>query len=730
MSLPSLMFRVLTCAVLGALAVDARAAITQPIAFVGQVPLADDPGATTVASAFGSHLPDIAKAPRGGDLFIRYPDGSVRNLTREAGFGTVAAMQGASAIAVRDPTVHWSGNKILFSMVIGAPTQQGGAENYTWQLYEVTNLQQGGPTAVVTPVPNQPTGYNNTHPAYLSDGTIVFVSDRPVNGAAHLYPLRDEYRTDLTNTGIWHLDPSTGALRVYDHAPSGSFHPFVDSFGRVLFTRWDHLQQDANLGNATGGFDYASELLGAATQTGQDLYPEPLSAPVGANYRNFEFNQFFPWMMGQDGTGDLTLNHLGRHELRFAVGRTFTDDPNLVDFQSATSGRTNPNFVNNVLMSGEDPNVAGRYLAVDTQEFGMFASGQIVAFGAAPGTNAASVTVQYVSNRATAFLQANANNIGHFRDPLPTSGGDLVAAFTATPGAATNGGTVANPQPNYAFRLYRLTQNGGVGDFVPGTTLTPGSGIARSVQFFNPGTLVMWSGNLWEIQPVEVRARAAPSAVSFGAVAAPEAAAFTQTGVSQAAFRQFLTQNQLGLVVVRNITARDAADRQQPFNLRVPGGVQTTGAGGTIYDLGAMQVFQGDAVRGVGNVASPQNGRRTVPRPLHDAIAQQHNPPDVAGIAGAKALFADGSVAMFVPAGRALTWQSLSPNGLPLVRERYWVTIQPGEIRVCDGCHGVNQGNQAGAPSATNTAQALIALLTQWQATQGTGDAVFKNDFE
>ncbi len=126
----------------------------------------------------------------------------------------------------------------------------------------------------------------------------------------------------------------------------------------------------------------------------------------------------------------------------------------------------------NVLMSGEDPNVAGRYLAVDTQEFGMFASGQIVAFGAAPGTNAASVTVQYVSNRATAFVQANANNIGHFRDPLPTSGGDLVAAFTATPGAATNGGTVANPQPNYAFRLYRLTQNGGVGDFVPGTTLT------------------------------------------------------------------------------------------------------------------------------------------------------------------------------------------------------------------------------------------------------------------
>jgi len=27
--------------------------------------------------------------------------------------------------------------------------------------------------------------------------------------------------------------------------------------------------------------------------------------------------------------------------------------------------------------------------------------------------------------------------------------------------------------------------------------------------------------------------------------------------------------------------------------------------------------------------------------------------------------------------------------GTPVVRERYWLTFQPGEVRVCAACHGV-----------------------------------------
>jgi len=62
------------------------------------------------------------------------------------------------------------------------------------------------------------------------------------------------------------------------------------------------------------------------------------------------------------------------------------------------------------------------------------------------------------------------------------------------------------------------------------------------------------------------------------------------------------------------------------------------------------------------------------------------------------------------------------------VRERYWLTFQPGEIRACDGCHGVNQQNQAGQPAAQNTAQALLALLARWR--DGQVDLIFANGLE
>ena len=78
------------------------------IMFVTQVPVSTD--FAVIHSNFSNHTPGVDSAPRGGDLMIRYPDGTLRNLTREAGFGDDGEMQGADAIAVREPTVHWSGN--------------------------------------------------------------------------------------------------------------------------------------------------------------------------------------------------------------------------------------------------------------------------------------------------------------------------------------------------------------------------------------------------------------------------------------------------------------------------------------------------------------------------------------------------------------------------------------------------------------------------------------------
>jgi hypothetical protein len=94
-------------------------ALPNPILFVTQVPVPGD--FTSIASVFGNHQGSAQSVARGGDLWIRYGDGSLKNLTQSAGYG-VSGLQGASSIAVREPSVHWSATKALFSMVVGGAT--------------------------------------------------------------------------------------------------------------------------------------------------------------------------------------------------------------------------------------------------------------------------------------------------------------------------------------------------------------------------------------------------------------------------------------------------------------------------------------------------------------------------------------------------------------------------------------------------------------------------------
>src|SRR6185295_2452984 len=174
--------------------------------------------------------------------------------------------------------------------------------------------------------------YNNVSPIYATDGRILFTSDRPPSGAAHLYPQRDEYESAYTVAGIYSLDETTGDWRLLEHAPSGVFSMSLDSFGRVIFTKWDHLQRDQQ-GDAPDvvatyeAFTYASEAADAAKTTvlaGAEVFPEPRRAedpaysPLLATHT---FNHFFPWEINQDGTAEETLNHVGRHEL----GGTYSD---------------------------------------------------------------------------------------------------------------------------------------------------------------------------------------------------------------------------------------------------------------------------------------------------------------------------------------------------------------------------------------------------------------------
>lgn len=682
-------------------AVATSAPIT-PIMFVAQVPTAGDIFAGRL-SAFANHMTDMAAVPRGGDLMIRYPDGSLRNLTREAGFG-MEGRQGANAIAVREPTVHWDGKKAVFSMLIGAPTKQYESVNTRWQLYEVANLAQGQ-TAVITKVAGQPTSYNNVSPLYASDDRILFASDRPRTGEAHLYPQLDEYESTPTLVGLYSLTPSTGELRLLNHTPSGAFSPTIDSYGRVIFTRWDHLQRDQQADAGTfGATNYASEAAGAAN-IGRlaENFPESRLGQTSAAYGRvnaFTFNLFTPWQMNQDGTEELTLNHIGRHELMFGyIERSFATDSAMSD-NTNTSIIANKKYIRNdggIFQIREDPRTPGTYYGIYAREFGSMTSDQIVRFTGAPTLNAE----QMVFEDASPAAVSNSLSAGRFRNPLPISTGQLLASYTTSPMVQTS----------TQFRLYQLRTDAS-NMLVAGSALT--SGVRKTLSWWSPDTLQSFDGLLWEIEPVEVLARQRPTAGSW-ALEAPERAVLAEEQVDEAALRSWLKTNNLSLLVTRNQTSRDRGDLQQPFNLEVPGGVKTAKATGKVYQISHYQILQGNQVRGYPGVEA---GRRVLAQPM---ASSQYNVANTGGPAGSTKIAADGSTAVFVPANRALAWQTTDASGEPVVRERVWVTMQPGEIRTCAGCHGENSVNQVSRAESTNKPEALRALLRQWKQATGGG---------
>ena len=688
-----------------------------PILFVGQVPIY---GFAKVSSTFGNHLSAVDAAPRGGDLYLREVTGALRNLTKEAGFG-MTGLQGESSIAVREPAVHWDGTKAIFSMVIGTPTKQYQVVNtYRWQLYEVEGLAPGQ-IAKITKVPGQPEGFNNVSPCYGTDDRILFTSDRPRDGAAHHYPTLDEYESSQIVTGLYSLDPQTADLKLLTHAPSGLFSPIIDSYGRVLFTNWDHLQRDQQADadkkgtGMFGSFDFADESAGAAHLARSEMFPEPrepLDPDLAPNESKHLFNEFFPWMMNEDGSEAETLNHIGRQELGGTYSDpSFTDDPNLSYFTPDNLHLNQFKIASDggLFRLREDPTHPGRYYASNVREFGTSSGGGIVRLDAPPGLDADKIVVTPITAKITRDFTPEGQapdplSSGHYRSVLPLHDGTVIAAHTAETRLDANDGTLTAPAYRYQFRLVTLKPSGDL--WVAGAPLT--GGIQRTVSYWDPGHFVSWTGALWELDPVEVVPRARPTA-QVPDLEAPEAQIFASEGVSEDTLRAWLSSHDLALIVSRNVTTRDRGDRQQPFNLRVPGGVQTVGKAGKVYDVSFLQLFQGDQVRGYAAKA----GRRVLARHMHDDGGK--NPPVAGAPPGSVAIGEDGSMAAFVPSRRAMSWQLTAPNGKPVVRERNWVSFAPGEIRVCASCHGVNTEDQAGSPPPINPPEALRSLLKVWK---------------
>jgi hypothetical protein len=165
---------------------------------------------------------------------------------------------------------------------------------------------------------------------------------------------------------------------------------------------------------------------------------------------------------------------------------------------------------------------------------------------------------------------------------------------------------------------------------------------------------------------------------------------------------------------------RDRADVSQPFNLSIPGGVSNVPKPGKIYPVDRLQILQADLTRAYEGKGT---GRRVNVKPMHDSAqhpsVEKYLPRFAGAPQGTVKLGTDGSMAAFVPAGRALTWQMMSPTNQPTVRERSWVSFVPGEIRTCASCHGLNSQTQNGLTEPQNKPKALGDLMSVWKSLTG-----------
>ena len=181
-------------------------------------------------------------------------------------------------------------------------------------------------------------------------------------------------------------------------------------------------------------------------------------------------------------------------------------------------------------------------------------------------------------------------------------------------------------------------------------------------------------------------------------------------------FKNYLQNNSAALVISRNVTVRDRHDRQQPFNLKVAWPTSSDPNG---WD-GRTDLSDRVASNSGGRLAARSDFRRTdsPARPARgrDADAHDGEPKYSCALAGQPSgsfkLGDDGSFAAIIPARKALTWHLLNNDaGLTSqVKERFWVTFQPGEVRTCANCHGINTADQAGNPKPTNRAASTCVI--------------------
>ena len=186
-------------------------------------------------SALGNPT-DAVVTGQGGDLFVR--DKSSPSATETNVTGSYTMGQGD----VTHPDVSFDGTKIVFAM-------RGPADS-SWAIWEYDNTAK-----TMRRITCDATAQgDDTEPAYLPDGRIVFISNRQETTKKQMqaqsvaqgglspasYTYVDEY--DREQSAVLHVMNSDGGnCHQISFDQSHDRNPTVLSTGEVLYSRWDHL---------------------------------------------------------------------------------------------------------------------------------------------------------------------------------------------------------------------------------------------------------------------------------------------------------------------------------------------------------------------------------------------------------------------------------------------------------------------------------------------------------
>ena len=144
---------------------------------------------------------------------------------------------------VKDLSVNAEGDKIVFSMRAPADPSVGEDQQPTWNIWEYDISEEMLRRVILSDLLAE--SGDDISPAYLPDGTIIFSSNRQVRSRAVLLDESKPAFSALTEDGemeafLLHTIDEDGIIEQVSYNQSHDLYPSVMDSGEVVFLRWDN----------------------------------------------------------------------------------------------------------------------------------------------------------------------------------------------------------------------------------------------------------------------------------------------------------------------------------------------------------------------------------------------------------------------------------------------------------------------------------------------------------